>query len=111
MKTIIAGGRQFSPTPSDREKLDALAMRLPITEVVSGMARGADLFGLQWAHSRGISVKRFYANWKREGIAAGHNRNERMARYASACILFPGGKGTADMKRRARAHNLHLEEL
>lgn len=111
MKTIIAGSRQFSPTSLEWEKLDNLRDRLPITEVVSRMAPGADLFGLRWANSRAVPVRRFYANWRREGKLAGPNRNERMARCAEACILFSGGSGIADMRRMAKKHNLRLEEL
>jgi hypothetical protein len=33
-----------------------------------------------------------------------------MAKYADVCILFPGGSGTADMKRRAIAHGLRVVE-
>lgn len=36
----------------------------------------------------------------------GHNRNESMAKYADAVILFEGGSGTEDMRRRAKDHSL-----
>ena len=37
---------------------------------------------------------------------AGFDRNEAMALYAQAVVLFPGGPGTADMARRAAHYNL-----
>jgi predicted Rossmann-fold nucleotide-binding protein len=33
-----------------------------------------------------------------------------MAQYADALILFPGGRGTADMKARAVKHGLNIVE-
>jgi len=93
MKCIIAGGRDYQLTPSDIAKLDAL----PITEVVSGGARGVDRDGEAWARSRGIAVKVFPALWDEHGLKAGPIRNRAMAQYADAVVLFKGGRGTSNM--------------
>lgn len=95
--TIIAGGRDYEFTKSDIAWLDSL----PIGEVVSGCARGADSEGEAWAASRGVPVKRFPADWQTHGRAAGMLRNAQMAAYADALAIFPGGKGTQDMHRKA----------
>lgn len=110
MKTIIAGGRDYILTDADRAWLDGLKDSLPITEVVNGGAKGADMGGDQWARIRGLPLKRFPADWRRYKVSAGPRRNQQMADYAEACILFPGGKGTADMKAKAVAKGLRVIE-
>ncbi|MDF1659966.1 MAG: SLOG family protein [Verrucomicrobiales bacterium] len=97
MAVIVAGGRDYQFTDDDIAKLDGI----PIREVVSGGASGADRCGEQWAESRGIPVKRFPADWKTHGRAAGPIRNRQMAEYADAVALFPGGRGTASMAKEA----------
>lgn len=122
MKTIIAGGRDFVPTQKDEELLDSLKDQ--ITEVVSGKAKGADAFGEVWAQFNKIPIKEFPAEWdnfdlpivvrrtnkygKEYNAAAGACRNEQMAKYADAVVLFPGGKGTEDMYKQAVKYKLKI---
>ncbi len=111
MKVIIAGGRDYAFTADDVAWLDALLeKRGPFEEVVSGGATGADAEGEKWAASHGIPVKRFPADWKTHGPAAGPIRNREMARYAEGglCVLFPGGRGTANMRKEAYYAGMHL---
>ncbi len=97
MKLIIAGGRNYRLTQSDLDKLNAL----PISEVVSGGATGADASGESFAYFEGLPVKKFPADWQTHGKAAGPIRNRQMAEYADAVALFPGGRGTASMFNEA----------
>lgn len=122
MKIIIAGGRDYKMTWDDWAYLDRFLGT--ITEVVSGKARGADSAGEAWAEARGIPVKPFPADWddmtvtpcrprrrpdgSEYNAAAGHARNQAMADYADGVILFPGGRGTADMWARARFAGLQI---
>jgi hypothetical protein len=106
MKVIICGGRGFE----DVAALEA-AIKLSgftIVEVVTGGANGADKMGDYWAQRNDRDRVVFHANWSGYGRMAGPLRNERMAEYADACIALPGGKGTADMISRAKAHGLLL---
>lgn len=107
MKLIIAGGRDYQFTQADWAKLDAMNSEKIVTEVVCGMARGADLCGKQWADARGIRVREFRPDYDRflPGIAP-LLRNTDMANYADALAFFPGGNGTADMAEKARARGL-----
>lgn len=98
MKLIIAGGRDYFLTESDIEELNAL---VGIEEVVSGNARGVDRCGEKWAEGRSIPVKLFPAEWDKHGRGAGHIRNAEMAKYADAVALFPGGRGTDSMYKKA----------
>lgn len=97
-----------------------------ITEVVCGMANGADLHGAYWAMLQGIPVFEFHAAWDdidvpgavvkhtRRGVpynaVAGHWRNQRMADYGEALIAAWDGQstGTIDMIRRAKAGTLYV---
>ncbi len=105
--TIIAGGRDYKLTLSDEAWLDTL----PIREVVSGGASGADAGGEAWAKKRGIPIKRFPADWKTHGRAAGPIRNRQMAEYADAVVLFPGGRGTDSMRTEAERQGLRIFTL
>jgi len=127
MKVIVAGGRDFIGTPKKEKWLIKTLNELNATELISGMARGADAFGIMVADFINIPVNEHPALWDdiegkpRNEIGinkygklywrkAGFFRNEEMAKVADACILFPGGNGTKDMKKRAIAHNLKIIE-
>lgn len=104
MKLIIAGGRDYYLSEDDFVFLTCLE---GITEVVSGCARGADTCGELWAKHMGIPVTRFPAEWDKYGNRAGPIRNRKMAEYADALAVFPGGSGTRNMI--AVAEELGLE--
>lgn len=109
MKTIIAGGRDHIFTRKDFELLDQYRGILPITEVVSGGATGADRMGEIWAESRKIPICKKTPDTLGGVIPfwqAALHRNQAMADYANALIAFPGGSGTADMIRRATEQKL-----
>lgn len=108
MKVIICGGRNFRGNSEQEGWLINQLKQLQATEVVCGMAKGADLFGLSIAERMNITVKMFPADWRKFGKSAGYIRNNLMAKHADVCISFPGGKGTADMRNRALAHGLKL---
>ncbi len=105
MRVIIAGSRHM---PSALAHLIPKAVRASgydVTEVVCGMAKGADLFGKLWAEREGLPVKKFPADWKRYGLAAGPIRNRAMREHADALIVFiwDGSRGSEDMLRQMGA--------
>jgi hypothetical protein len=79
-----------------------------VTEVVSGMARGVDTLGIDWAVENWLPWKEFYADWKHYGKSAGYKRNEEMAIYADALVAIWDGKskGTKHMIDLANKHGL-----
>ena len=107
MRVIICGGRHYQMTPADHTWLDTLC----ITHVRHGAASGADYGAMCWARERGIPQQPYPAAWATFGRAAGPKRNGWMLAdllkdkegEPIAVIAFPGGTGTADMVRRARA--------
>jgi len=110
MKVIVAGGRDFIPFTIHFDWLKDKLKELNATEEVSGCARGADTFGEQVASILYIPIKKFPPEWDIYGRSAGYRRNVEMANYADAVILFPGGKGTAHMKKIAEQKNLKVIE-
>ena len=92
MKVIIAGGRDFDKGFELVKAVDNFRDENNITEVVCGMAKGADMMGLSYAKYNEIPVKRFPANWNKYGKSAGYIRNKEMAEYADALIAFWDGK-------------------
>ena len=111
MRVIIAGGRAFLFGAMEFKRLNQLRTEIPITEVVSGGAAGADSDGILWADERKIPVKLFRADWDKHGKAAGPLRNREMAEYADALIAFPGGRGTANMVAQAQEMGLRVVDL
>jgi len=108
MRTIIAGSRDATDI---RELLSAIKKcDWEITQVVCGMARGADTLGLRWANRMQIPVAKFPANWDLYGKSAGYRRNAQMAENADALIALWDGKsrGTGHMVDIARASGLKL---
>jgi len=110
LKIIIAGGRDYTLQTHHYQFLDQL---LPlVAEVVSGACpTGVDHAGEAWARSHNITVKTFPADWKVLGRAAGPIRNQAMAVYADAVVLFPGGAGTESMAKIAGLKGLRIWDL
>lgn len=53
------------------------------------------------------------ADWKTHGKRAGSIRNQKMIDdyHPQLVVAFPGGAGTADMVRRARAAGIEVREI
>lgn len=91
--------------------IDNLHFRRPISAVIEGDAHGADRLAWRWAVANGVPVEKFPANWRRDGRAAGPIRNQQMLDEGRPDIVvaFPGGRGTADMVRRARKAGIPIQ--
>jgi len=109
-KVIVAGSRTFNDSALMCRKLDRILANQTEVEIVSGTARGADKLGEQYAASRGYGVKLFPADWETHGKRAGFIRNEEMANYADACVVFwdSESRGTKSMIDLAEKHKLKL---
>lgn len=109
MKVIIAGSRTASYA-SIIEAVRSSGIEGDISEVVCGMAKGADLHGKTYAEGQGLPVKEFPANWAKHGRAAGPIRNRQMAEYADALIAVwhNNSPGTKNMIDEAKARGLQV---
>lgn len=108
MRVIIAGSRGITDYAIVEDAVRAAG--LPITEIVSGRARGVDALGERYALKCGIPLKFFPAYWSQHGKGAGFIRNQEMAEYAEALIVVWDGysKGTADMINKAIERRLKV---
>ncbi len=101
MKVIIAGSRNVTDKIFVEEGILRLGELLhqPITEIVSGLARGVDTLGLEYGVSHGIPVAKFPALWDKYGKSAGFRRNELMAQHGDVllAISLDNSRGTAHM--------------
>ena len=77
------------------------------------MRGGADTLGAEWAKAQGIPCEVYMADWEGLGRKAGPIRNQRMLDEGKPdlVVAFPGGRGTADMVRRARSAGLDVLEI
>lgn len=112
---LVCGGRAFDDHRCVFRTLDVLHAKRRIALIVHGDATGADRWADRWAHTGGNDIGRmaFPADWERHGRAAGPIRNAEMLRAAKpdVVVAFPGGKGTADMVRRAKAAGVDVIEV
>lgn len=111
MKVLVCGGREYSDKAALYATLDAIHEKTPITDIVHGAARGADMLAHQWAYERQVRMWPCPAHWKDHGRAAGPLRNKRMLteHKIDLVVAFPGGQGTADMLRRAKAAGIAIQ--
>lgn len=123
IRLIIAGGRDFNDY-----RLVKTCMLSFIHEhdtapnqitILSGMARGADLLGIEWSNEYGTELVKMPAWWRGKhndrvyNSAAGYQRNERMARDATHLLAFWDGKskGTGHMIDLGRQYELDVKVI
>ena len=112
MMLLVCGGRDYADAETVFSALDALHAKTPIECLIEGGAKGADALARAWAQQRGVRVQTFPADWKRHGRSAGPKRNQQMIEVRPDMVMaFPGGRGTADMVRRARAVGVAVVEM
>ena len=78
---------------------------LPTVTIISGGATGGDSIGIDWAVVNWCRFEEYKPDWNKHGKAAGPIRNQQMLDEGKPdlVVAFPGGRGTADMIRRAEA--------
>jgi hypothetical protein len=110
LRLLVCGGRDYEDTAAVWAALDHLHGTRRIAVLIEGGARGADRLAYQWARERFVPVERYCADWQAFGKSAGFMRNQRMLDDGkpTACVAFPGGRGTADMMRRCRLARVPL---
>lgn len=120
MRILVCGGRDFADRLAVIRELDRLTIddgdMLPRrgTVIIHGACpTGADCWADEWAVVNWCQIDEFPADWATHGRAAGPIRNQRMIDEGKPDLVlaFPGGRGTADMVRRARAANITTIEV
>ncbi|MDW9650818.1 DUF2493 domain-containing protein [Sinorhizobium meliloti] len=128
MRLVVTGGRDYCDTARIWAALDELHGRRPVSVLIEGEAPGLDTRARVWAKRRGIAVESHPAPWddvdhpeaivrhRKDGkpydVNAGPRRNQQMIdAQPDYAMIFPGGTGTADMKRRIIAAGIPFEEV
>lgn len=113
MRVLVCGGRDFVDKGLIHAALDQARRHLGMDCLIEGDGRGADRLAGYWARRWRIDNLKFPAEWRKHGSAAGPIRNQRMLDEGKPdlVIAFPGGRGTADMVRRAKAAGVEVREV
>jgi len=104
VRALFCGQRTYT----DRETIFKAIMGLTRESVViHGGAKGADYIAHEMAIKCGLGVEVYFADWKKDGKAAGPIRNQRMIDEGKPDIVYAffnnrkESRGTEDMIRRA----------
>lgn len=110
MRVLVCGGRDFDNRNLVNYVLNNLDAQQRIDVIIHGDAPGADLCADDWARHRQIAIVRYPADWTTHGKSTGPKRNARMLTDGrpDLVVAFPGGKGTADMVKRARKAKIQV---
>lgn len=109
MRVLVCGGRKFEDFDLMLETLSKY-FNGPGDTLIHGCAKGADqlaeyvLTMHMFSELSNIpAIQRFPADWEKHGKAAGPIRNQQMLDEGKPdlVLVFPGGKGTADMVLKA----------
>lgn len=116
-RVLVCGGRHYGKKTKEKilfystmgEYMESLHGR--ITTIIHGGASGADTMAKSWAIAHELEHIEVAADWETFGRSAGPRRNQRMLDEfkPDMVIAFPGGRGTADMVKRAEAAGLLVE--
>lgn len=109
MRVLVCGGRNYSNADKVYEVLGGIGP----SYIIHGNAAGADDLANSWAEANHVPVMPFSADWGTFGKSAGPKRNQKMLDEGKPdlVVAFPGGRGTADMVRRARAAGIKIVEI
>lgn len=94
---IVAGGRDFDNAAWLSEEIFKIAdqeLSEYSVNLVSGMARGADALGYEFAQQHNVVCNTFPADWATYGKRAGFLRNEAMGKFADGLLAFWDGKSS-----------------
>lgn len=113
MRVLVCGGRNYHNATRIFDVLDKLNTEAGIDCIIEGGSRGADQHAYVWALDRSVACERYEADWENQGSFAGPMRNKRMLEEGKPdlVIAFPGGRGTADMVRKARRAGVEVVEI
>lgn len=112
MRVIVCGGRDYK----DKMRVFVELNKLRPTHVIHGACpTGADDFAREYCcdESQGVFMEAYPAMWHKHGPAAGPIRNRQMLAEGKPDVVlaFPGGAGTADMVKRAKAAGVRVIEV
>lgn len=125
MRVAVIGSRDFKDEEFIWYNLDEINLKLDISLIVSGGARGVDTIGVDWAKERGIPFKEYLADWKDMSepcltkygsygpynALAGFKRNTTIIENCDLVIAFWNGKSPGTKDSIMKAENLGKEVI
>lgn len=109
-RILVCGGREYSDKKNVFEVLSKVVNKEDI--IVHGGASGADTLTGEYGKEHGIKTEVHYAKWAEYGKMAGPIRNTEMLNSGiNIVVAFKGGKGTANMVRKAKKENVKVIEI
>lgn len=109
MRIGVTGGRDYD---SWHTVMHALRQMPADAVLVHGAATGADSLCAEWWEMQDRSTEAHPADWDAHGKAAGPLRNQEMVDSGLDLLLvFPGGRGTADMRQRAVSAGIRILDV
>jgi len=111
VKVIVCGSSRFQDKRQLFEVLDGLHAQTPVTAIINGGARGADLLASQWARERSVALIRYRAAIDlARGPQAFLDLNARMLseQRPDLILAFPGGEVSADLIARAQTAGINV---
>lgn len=109
MRVLVCGSRHFE----DERLLGHILDAIKPSEIIHGMARGADKLGGEYAKRNGIPVHTFPALWGTYGRKAGPIRNYQMLKEGQpelvVAFLSANSRGTKHMISIAEKAGIPVE--
>jgi hypothetical protein len=112
-RVLVCGGRDYADRQTLSDTLSRLRAERGISVLIAGGARGADTLAEEWAKASGVECVVYHADWHKHGRAAGPIRNKRMLDEwrPTLVVAFPGGRGTRNCVKQARASGIEVVEV
>jgi hypothetical protein len=115
MRVLVCGGRDFLRGDIVDEELNLIDRNDPISAIIEGGARGADMYAASWANRHDVENIRFHADWNKYGKQAGILRNIKMLEEGNPDLVlgFPTrkSKGTWHMLQIAHAEGVKIKVI
>lgn len=116
-KVLVCGSRDYPDKAEVYRVLDAHYARIgPDLMIISGGARGADWYAIEWALDNHVDLLVKFAKWNLEGKVAGIFRNLRMVAKKPKLVLafsrdFDKSRGTSHMIKVAEKLNIKVKRF
>ena len=113
LKLAVVGSRGFKDYECLKNTLDSIHNKIPITEIISGGAKGADSLAEKWAIENEVPTTIIYPEWELYGKSAGFIRNREIISLCDRVVAFWDGesKGTQHSFKLAKEQNKKILKI
>lgn len=107
MRVVVTGGREYADAATVDREMQKIMRSANGRKIVfiNGGAPGLDTLVKDWCAEHGVPCITMFAPWKSHyAKRAGTVRNQWMIDFGLPTygVVFPGGRGTADMHQRLK---------